>query len=204
MYNLSYPLAIILSTVGIIFCGSLSHPGTLHLHELGWHNRIEHNCSLAHADAAPGAKFAPNHSDRTLLCRLLSTSVTSMSTVLRANDFALARIRRALESKKTIDKIHSEIAHGEAGLTLLTMGVVSNESSYNDVWIWKLLGRWFAPSDDTRVVQRQFIRTWFGDDRFPDNWERPKKTITLFRAVYMSRVIEKEIAGIDHSLENAT
>ncbi|KIP08321.1 heme-thiolate peroxidase [Phlebiopsis gigantea 11061_1 CR5-6] len=187
VYNLSFPLAAILTTVGMLFCGSWFHPGTLSLHELGLHNRLEHDCSLVHADALPNARFAPNHTDRTLLCRLLT--IAPKSTVLAVQDFAWARIRRSKESGKSIDAIHREIAHGEAGLTLLTMGMPSSETD---------------SSDESLTVPREFVKQWFGYDQFPEGWERPKKTITLRRAVAMSCIVKKEIRKIDPSFLKAT
>lgn len=180
VYNLSYPLAILLATVGVLLCGRWYHlPWTLSLHELARHNAIEHDCSLAHADAAPGAKFAPYHTDRTLLCRLLETSVTQKLLPLGMADFVAARIRRALEVRKDIGSLHREIAHGETALTMLTMGKVPD--GMEDC------------KDKELVVPREFIRVWFGSDRLPDCWEKPKKEIGMFRAKALSGVVKNEI-----------
>jgi len=178
VYNLSYPLAIILATVGMVFCGKWwSLPWKIDLHDLAQHNRIEHDCSLTHPDAAQGAKYAPNHVSFTLLERLLDVGKADH---LHMNDFIAARIKRALDDPKPLDAVHKEIAHGEAALTMLVLGT-------------KPVG----DPDSKIAVPRNFIYQWFGEDRLPDGWSRPSKQIGLRETVSLSAAIKDGIHAKD-------
>ena len=65
VYNLSLPLALFLSLVGFLLCGHGFF--RLDLDGLAAHNRIEHDGSLAHGDAAPGQRFAPIPVNKSML-----------------------------------------------------------------------------------------------------------------------------------------
>jgi hypothetical protein len=68
VYNLSAPLAYFLTIVGLFVCGT-GPPWrrTLDLAQLARHNALEHDASLGHADASPGARYAPITVDPHLL-----------------------------------------------------------------------------------------------------------------------------------------
>jgi hypothetical protein len=67
-YNVSAPLAYFLSLTGLLFCGrGWPWARTLDLTELARHDALEHDASLVHADAAPGARYAPIPVDPRLL-----------------------------------------------------------------------------------------------------------------------------------------
>jgi hypothetical protein len=67
-YNTSLVLAYFLALVGFIACGSgWLWNRTLDLHQLALHNRLEHDASLVHADAAQRAQYAPTTVDSRLL-----------------------------------------------------------------------------------------------------------------------------------------
>lgn len=172
VYNLSYPLAIVLSTVGVVFCGSWRR-GTLDLHELSRHGQIEHDVSTVHEDAAPGAQFAPCCPSRPLLSQLLSTA---SGVVMRLDDFVHARIKRANMACKSIDSVHKEIAHGESALTLLVLGKGKPQCEDTDL-----------------VVPKDFVEQWYGDERLPEEWERPTKPVGLLRTVRLSQTVALRI-----------
>lgn len=186
VYNLSSFLAIFLSLAAVFFCGKWwSLPWKLSLRDLAQHNHIEHDCSLTRPDAAPGAKYAPNHVNFTLLCRLLD--ITDADT-LSFQDFVKARIRRAMEDKKPIDALHKEIAHGEAALTILALGMEPDSNT---------------TSSESIKVPRSFVRQWFGEDRLPDGWSRPLKPIGFKQTVSLSGKIKKAIAARDWIAQSA-
>lgn len=183
VYNLSYFFAMFLAAAGVIFCGHWHRlPWSLDLHQLAEHNRIEHDCSLAHDDAAPGAKFAPHHTDHTLLCRLLDTSRKALP--LGLGDFVAARIQRAEEVRRDIGRLHREIAHGETALVMLTMGRPPQGVE--------------TCQDSSLVVPKDFIQVWFGRDQLPDSWEKPKEEVGLFRTASLSRAIGQELFRKDY------
>lgn len=167
---------MILSTVGVFFCSAWWQlPWTVDLHALGRHNRIEHDCSMTHDDAKPGAAFAPSHPDCKLLCHLLAQG--GDKEYLDMGDFVHARIQRAVKDRKPLDAVHKEIAHGEVALTLLVLGK--------------------KRSDDSRVVSRQFIRQWFWEAKLPEGWKKPAKEVSVWQAVSLSQGFKAKIAVED-------
>lgn len=177
MYNLSVPLALFLSLVAFIFCGHWWHGRrTLDLHDLARHNIIEHDTSLTHDDAAPGEEFAPCRPSASLLRRLLDIP----DTHLRFQNFVEARIRRAGEARKPLTSVHKEIAHGEAALTLLVFGRKEHEAD-----------------DVTLRVPREELLAWFEQSKLPENWTRPQNTVSMRRAMNLSRAIGRAILARD-------
>ncbi|KAH7872057.1 Chloroperoxidase [Lentinula edodes] len=57
IYHLSLPLATTLVAGGFLSCSSGDIGEGISLHALAAHNKIEHDASLVHDDALPGAKF---------------------------------------------------------------------------------------------------------------------------------------------------
>lgn len=187
MYSLSYPLAIFLSTIAVCFCGCwYKLPWTVDLHDLGWHNRIEHNVSTVHDDAKPGEKFAPSKPNKILLHHLLECAPGG--TGLGIDEFVRARIRRAMQVKKPLDSVHKEIAHGESALTLLVLGQTKQGGS---------------SSDKSLAIPRNFVEQWYGDERLPDGWKTPKKQVGFLRTVYMSQTIQARIRMQDYIARSA-
>ncbi|EKM59175.1 uncharacterized protein PHACADRAFT_249438 [Phanerochaete carnosa HHB-10118-sp] len=185
VYNLSYPLALFLSTVGVIFCGHPTKlPWTLSLHNLCLHHRIEHNVSTAHADAKPGEEFAPSRPDKVLLRHLLG--YTQADGNLTLNGFVRARIRRALEERKPLDWVHREIAHGESALTLLVLGQGKPQVK-----------------DSALAIPRKFVEQWYGDEKLPEGWNPPVKQVGLLRAVWLSKTVAIRILQQDYIAKSA-
>jgi Peroxidase, family 2 len=91
VYNVSLPLSLVLTSVGFFLCGRNGRPtipffGTIDLHDLARHGRIEHDGSLAHADAEPHTEFAPTTPDQELLKDTLAEAegaYMSMEDVVR-------------------------------------------------------------------------------------------------------------------------
>ncbi|KAI0770831.1 Chloroperoxidase [Irpex lacteus] len=189
VYNLSLPLAFFLTIVGFVLCAPWwPFQWTMNLHDLSRHNHIEHNCSLCHADARPGALFAPWHVSFSLLHRLLGTTNTEYLTL---QNFADARIQRARDDPKPLCSMHREIAHGEAALTMLVLGQHPTKTG----------------SDAELIVPHQFIHQWFGCSRLPEGWKRPEKEIGLIQAALLSWKVKQAInwrrAQLDRVLEKS-
>jgi hypothetical protein len=115
-YNLSTPLCYILSLVGLTACGTLRLVGltpswTLDLENLALHNRIEHDASIVHADAAPHAKFAPRDVDPALLKAFIDACPPDGMT---KQDFVRVRAKRELTLNKPLNFFRSTLAASEA------------------------------------------------------------------------------------------
>ncbi|CAE6432406.1 unnamed protein product [Rhizoctonia solani] len=114
LYNLSYPLAALLSFGGVLLCGSR---GKIDLAQLAKHNRIEHDASLAHEDLADG--------DNKNVCPRLVDQLIGRSTdghSLSFHDFAKARALREKQVARPLDTIHAKFALGESVLSVMVMG----------------------------------------------------------------------------------
>jgi hypothetical protein len=75
VYNNSTPLAWVLALSALVVCGT-GPPWRrrLDLAQLARHDRLEHDASLVHADAAPGARYAPTTTDPALLAAFLAAA----------------------------------------------------------------------------------------------------------------------------------
>jgi hypothetical protein len=151
IYNLSLPLAVVLSLVAILLCGNGLK---VSLHDLAQHNKIEHDGSLAHDDCLPGHRFArwtPNlRLVQNLLCRAAPGHGLSL------NDFARARADCESKLRSPLDALHEQVALGESALTWLTM------------------------KDQRGEVPLDMAKQWYGEERLPEGYVRPEKPVGLF------------------------
>jgi hypothetical protein len=119
-YNVSTPLAYVLSLVGLIACGTGGlFSRTLDLRNLALHNRIEHDASIVHADAAPGARFAPLNDDPRLLDAFLASCP---HTGMGWNDLVKVRAQREATLSTPLNFLRSTLASSEAVSTLDRLG----------------------------------------------------------------------------------
>lgn len=149
MYNLSIPLAALLSIVGILLCGHGLH---LDLSDLAAHNKIEHDASFAHGDALPGAKYAPIPVDPVRFRHFLSFA--ALNNGLFIEDMVKARVDYEQQSRP-LDNLHSQIAQGEVALA------------------------WFTMKDASGKISMQTLRQWWGEERLPDGYKRPEQVVGL-------------------------
>jgi hypothetical protein len=168
VYNLSYPLAITLSLVGILLCGRIRWSGlTLDLDALAAHNKIEHDASLAHRDGGSGEKKkAPIPVDRGLLSSFLAHATGTGGGGMTLDDFVRARCAREAELGRPLGKMHAEIGRGEVALAWLVM-----------------------KDEGSGEVPVERLECWWGDERLPvggdggdGGWKRPGKAIGLAQA----------------------
>lgn len=143
-YNISLPLAVLLSVVGTWLCG---RNFKLDLQDLARHNRIEHDGSLAHADTIPGGQYAPIAVDKERLQNLLEGS--KGSDTLTFQDLVMVRAARDAKLSRPLSSFHGAIARGEVALAVQTLG------------------------DEEGNIPKQFIREWFGEERLPRGWCKP-------------------------------
>ncbi|KAG1750444.1 Chloroperoxidase [Suillus paluster] len=152
VYNLSFILAALLALAGILFCG---HAFRLDLDALAIHNKIEHDASLVHANAL-GQQRAPTEVDPELLKSFLSHADPRRGMSLY--HLAQVRICREAQLSRPLDVIHSQIGSGEAALC------------------------WLLLKQDSGCIPSSTLLQWFGEERLPDNWVRPRHVIGLLNA----------------------
>lgn len=182
-----------LSIVGFIWCGHLVGSGfstrlELDLHDLARHNRIEHDGSMGHADAAPGAEYAPSVPDGARIANMLAAGSARTPSnekgpvnALSILDFARIRYSLNLAFRKPLDAVHAEIARGEIALTLLAMGTKAEGSDAHD---------------EELVVPDKRIREWFLEERLPSDWSTPQSEIGLFNTMATSRKVKADVARL--------
>jgi len=151
---------------------------TMELHHIGLHNHIEHDASITHDDA-PGidALYAPWASNHSLFEDFMRDSTAGKDgNHVDLRDLGTARVRREHESAtwsgRIIDALHAEIARGEAALVIGIFGESLPETPAHikhdgDDWHWDFL-----------AVPKHVMRTFWLEERLPENW-RPRRTTTL-------------------------
>ncbi|KAL5485471.1 hypothetical protein ACEPAI_8113 [Sanghuangporus weigelae] len=153
-YNLSWPLAAFLAWGGVLLLGQV---GALSLHDLARHDRIEHDASLTHPDAVRGEEFAPVRSDAGLFGAFLDDARGGRIGV---RELARARVRRESEGGAGMTSVQQEIARGEVALVIQIFG------------------------GDARAVPVETIKTWWGEERLPEEgWKKPATRTTLLGTI---------------------
>ncbi|EIN03840.1 Cloroperoxidase [Punctularia strigosozonata HHB-11173 SS5] len=171
-YNLSTPLCYILALTGLIACGTFRFVGlapswTLDLENLALHNRIEHDASIVHADAAPHAKYAPRQVDPTLYHEFVASCPPGGMT---KEDFVRARVRRELTLSKPLNLFRSILAASEA---------VSAFDRVRD--------------PQTGTFTKEGLEAWFGENRFPAHWHVPDEVQTVRSIASETTQFRKEV-----------
>jgi hypothetical protein len=173
VYRLSIPFAVALAS-GAVFV-SLRSRGSFYvnLDDLATHNLIEHDASLAHADAAPGQRKAPVDVDLDLLRSLISKAAPHHGLTLA--NFAQARVQREATLKKPLDSMHLRIARGESGLAWLVL-----------------------KGDASGEVNVERLRKWMGEERLDLDWwlREGRKTVGLLQAMRLGTEVARLMADI--------
>jgi Peroxidase, family 2 len=151
-------------------CGNGITNFTLDLDALAVHNRIEHDGSLVHDDTPEGSTLAPIAVDQERLQSLLGYSTDHQG--LSLNDFARVRsdIETALKiQKKPLTSHQTFVAHGEVALTSLVFGDAAGD------------------------VSLERIKQWFGEERLPHGWTKPKDTVGYIQVRMRASDVSKKI-----------
>ncbi|KAJ7191656.1 Chloroperoxidase [Mycena pura] len=173
VYNLSLPLALLPTLAGFLTCAKLSvNPAeyrrwswlpvsvawTLDLADLsarGW-AKLAHDASLVHPSGIPS--HAP---DPALLADLLATARAQPNQGLTFRELVAvhaARLR-TLSPRHPLSTLHARIAAAECAIAWLVMR---------------------HPA--TGVVEVDTLAQWFGEERLPEEWQRPREPIALLQA----------------------
>jgi len=168
VYNLSFPLAALLSFVGILLCGHGLH---LDLSDLAIHNKIEHDASFAHADALPGAKYAPIPVDPVRFRHFLSYA--ALNNGLFIEDMVKARVDYEQQARP-LNSIHSQIAQGEVALAWLTM------------------------KDASGKISIETLMQWWNEERLPDKYQRPEQVVGLIETRSKANAVAAAMAKMKY------
>jgi hypothetical protein len=164
-------LAILLSIGGTFMCG---RNFKIDLADLARHGLIEHDASLTHANALPGARYAPIDVDKELLQNVLDSSRNP--DVITFDDLVSVRANRDATLQRPFSWAHGTIARGEVALTVQTLG------------------------DEEGNMPKQYIQEWFGEQRLPRGWSKPAATIGVWNtsriANWVGELVKKKLEGI--------
>jgi len=171
VYNLSFPLAFLLTLGGFLLCGR-KFKTRLDLHDLAPHDKIEHDSSLVHDDAK-GNKYAPVVVDQALLSKFVAVG-NSTAAYMTMQDAASYRQARNAATAKQPSNFHQAIMKGESAFIFETLG------------------------NKERKVDRDRLRLWFGEERLPDGWTGNvnETTTTLRKLNSLGNQINKIVTEI--------
>ncbi|KAJ7468763.1 Chloroperoxidase [Mycena latifolia] len=200
VYNLSFPLAFLLTVAGFLTCAkftrntpsheetswnstsptrstscwSLPFSWTLDLADLsarGW-IKIAHDASLVHPSGIPS--HAP---DPALLENLLSAAQAEDGMTLEG--LAAVHVERAQNLRHPLDSLHEQIVCGECALSWLVMG-----------------------NPRTGVIDVDTLAQWFGEERLPKGWwdesKRPANPVGLRLARKTADTVQGFIDQANH------
>ncbi|KAK7055131.1 heme-HALOPEROXIDASE domain-containing protein [Favolaschia claudopus] len=192
VYNLSFPLALLLTLAGFLTCARLSitRPTskaelsstfdplpwlsvswTLNLSDLsarGW-NKIAHDASLVHPSGVPS--HAP---DPALVSDLLASAHRAEPHGLTLDALAAIHARRERGIAQPLSSFHEQIAQGESALAWL---VLQNPS--------------------TGAIDEDTLRRWFGEERLPEGWWESRRPVVPV-GLTLSRRTAEQVQRLAH------
>ncbi|EJD42427.1 heme-thiolate peroxidase [Auricularia subglabra TFB-10046 SS5] len=175
VYNLSLLLAVVLTVAGCLLCGpgagTFTFRSSFSLSDLAQHGKIEHDGSLSRPDARQGSLLAPCPPDPARLASLCSENADSLTL----DDMCRVRAARDAQLRQPLSLFHAEVARGEVALTYGT----------------------FARADGRVLVSD--LLTWFGQDRLPYGWSRPRETQGLLATMKRAKRVRGRVAEIRKS-----
>jgi len=174
VYGVTLAFATTLVESGWQACGKFTagKKAPTDLHEFAKHNKIEHDVSLAHADAAPGEEYAPVTTDQGILQDLISKSADGQ--ILTLEEIAQFRVAREDAAPVPLSKIHQTTAPAEACVVLQRFG-------------------------DTETVPVADVQTFLGESRIPDSYTGPKSATGLVNIGSCAVKLKKTMGDIRSS-----
>ncbi|KAH9918201.1 Cloroperoxidase [Epithele typhae] len=197
VYGISLPFASILSLGGLVKCGHRSGFGlVLDLHDLAKHNVIEHDASLVHADTQPGETFAPTAVDPALLARLLATT---SGDALSLEDLCRAQVARHAESPP-LNSVQSFVSKGELSLIHDVFGVAPEPDAKAEGSSLTPIASTSKSANEELVVPKEWLAVFMGQDRLPEDWHGPFRTVGVHDTISHAKQIgalEAKLASHD-------
>ncbi|KAJ3851424.1 hypothetical protein EV368DRAFT_43173 [Lentinula lateritia] len=174
VYNISLPLALLLSVPGFLLYAHLRVSWS------GTRPSATYTLTLSSLSSfGPGLKIAhraslvhPNYPTQCPDKRMVDDVVGSMrESGLTLSDLAGLRVSResGLCGMQKLSGVHEQVALGESALT------------------WLIFAR------KGEGIPVKYFKQWFGEERIPDGWTRPEKTIGLFDARKAAGVVQQEM-----------
>ncbi|KAF7320790.1 HEME-HALOPEROXIDASE domain-containing protein [Mycena chlorophos] len=186
VYNLSTPLALLLTMAGFTTCGKFGWSTffnssgvvqwpiswTLNLADLAQRGstKIAHDASFVHASGVES--HAP---DPALVKSLLSVAEAQGGMTLES--FARVHAARIRELGHGLGWLHEQVAAGEGAVAWLVMH-----------------------NPQTGVVEPEKVKIWFGEEKLPKGWwdgVRPTRVVGLLQAKQTANEFEALVKG-DH------
>lgn len=165
-YGLSYPLCVFLAFGGHFILGQ---KGELSLHDMARHNCLEHDASAGHADAEPGAEYAPvvpaRESIDTIIAQA-SEDPEGAGLCVTPRGFAWVRVLKEEALTHPLKWIYKWMGHGEIAMVLCLFG----------------LGR--------QAVSVNWIEEWWFHERIPEDWA-PVREVGLLETRRASNEIKR-------------
>ncbi|KAF8134679.1 hypothetical protein K438DRAFT_2126723 [Mycena galopus ATCC 62051] len=190
VYNLSFPLALLLTLAGFLTCAKFSINLPIlktqsssipreHTYLFSpwrgynWRFSISWTLSLsdlsargwnkiAHDGSLVHASGVPSHApDPALLSNLLSTASASQKAGITLDWLAAVHALREHSLPRQLSTLHEQIALGECALA------------------------WLVMRNTTGVIDLDTLEQWFGEERLPDgwwDWKRPVKPVGLIQS----------------------
>ncbi|KAI0312901.1 Chloroperoxidase [Amylostereum chailletii] len=183
-FGLTYTLAYFLSYVGFLLqlgASAFTYGWEASLEDFARHGRIEHDASLAHADASRGMLYAPCKVNMERMAGFLEDAGQGIGL----EDVARARVERERQSGG-LDTLHGVIARGEMALVLGIFGSMP------------------AKGERAGRVPVDVLKQWWTDERFPVSGEEewaPRKKQGLFETLLISLGIEEEMCRLKKEAE---
>jgi len=211
VYNISYPLAILLTSVGFLTCGKISwpHPSrpslsatlvlflmsvlsffipswTLDLSALSARGarKITHNASFVHPDSISSTAPDPRMVERLVdYASKIHHPNGNHHSGLSLVDFGRYHAQREVSAPAKLYSVHEQVALGEGALAWLVLRGSDSPAEHSEA-----------------IVPTERIRQWLGEERLPDDWwdsshgVRPSRTIGLREARRVANLVEKSLA----------
>jgi hypothetical protein len=85
-------------------------------------------------------------------------SYAALSKGMYLEDFMKARVDREDQLEKPLDDLHAQVGQGEVALA------------------------WLVMKDDSGKIPLDWLKQWWGEERLPDKWTKPRRVIGLLEA----------------------
>jgi hypothetical protein len=212
VYNLSFPLACLLTFFGFLTSGKISYNSesgprrsqseaslagrflslfefptcTLDLASLSMrgNSKITHNASLVHPDDIPSTSPDP-----ALLAELFWLAHAHKRTQgmegLTLDDLGSLHAKREASSAQPLDWLHRQVSLGECGLAWSVLRERPYVLPSGDSYLKNGRSQEHTHPELLSVIPLSRLRQWFGEERLPDHWwngVRPVDEIGIFEA----------------------
>jgi len=177
VFNFSVPLAATLSLGGLFLAGNGLYVDLEQLRVHDWYT-IEHDASLGRQDIRTGENWII---DAKLVHAMIAEA--SSKDGVSMEDLARVRVHREATLPLPLDNLHVGVAIRESCLIVAQLGKGS-------------------PNDRTkRIIKPDWIKSFFIDERFPDDWTKPEQKLGFRDASAMGEVMKGEMAAYRASLK---